>query len=266
MKSSLIHKIMLTSTLILALLSTDCLAEQRQIALTIDDLPFVGEGKSYHLGLIIDALKAEKIPATGFVIAGNIAPTDWVTLEKFHDSGFEVGNHTLTHANLGAISSSQFIHEIDAADKILSPLLTKPKFFRYPYLAMGQGEKKNEVLDHLSNKNYHIATITIDSKDTMFNLLLLAVPEKQRRDFFESLRPTYIDFIKQQTIRAEEENRLRHNPAQPQVLLLHANLLNAYALPAIIKFYKENGYSFVNLEVALAKNKSHQPMSERIED
>lgn len=253
MKIAFLTRLVLT---LLFIVSTDCPAGKRQIALTIDDLPFIGEGKSYHLGLIIDALKANKIPAAGFVIAGNITPTDWSTLEKFHDEGFEVGNHTLTHANLNTLSTANSIHEIDAADKILAPILTKPKFFRYPYLAMGRGEKNDQILDYLSNKNYHIAPITIDSKDFVFNQLLLAVPEKQRRDFFEALKPCYLNFLKQQTIKAEEESNLRHNPFQPQVLLIHANLLNAYALPDLINFYKENGYTFVNLEVALGTHKT----------
>lgn len=41
------------------------------------------------------------------------------------------------------------------------------------------------------------------------------------------------------------------NPEQSQILLIHANLLNAYVLPDIINLYKQNGYEFVSLENAL---------------
>lgn len=237
--------------LILTMLATVGFAQKKEIALTIDDLPFVGEQKNFHLNMILDSLKTNRIPATGFVIAREINTQNWQMLQKFREAGLGLGNHTFSHKNLNKVDSKIYIQEIETADKILAPLLTEPKFFRYPYLAMSEGEKKNKVIEYLSNKNYHIAPITIDSRDFVFNQLLMAVPQNKRRDFLEALKPCYLNFIWQQTLLAEENNRSAHKTGRAQILLIHANLLNAYSLPDIINLYKEHGYTFVSLGQAL---------------
>ena len=226
-------------------------AQKRLLALTIDDLPFVGESKNFHLNMIIDTLKATAVPATGFVIAKEVTANNMPTLQKFHEAGLGIGNHTLSHTNLNHVSADRYIQEIAEADRILSPVLTEPKFFRYPYLVTGDGFKKERVMHYLSSKSYQIAPINIDSKDFIFNQLLLSVPESERRHFLTVLKPCYLDFIWQQTLKAEEHSRYNRKPDQAQILLIHANLLNAYVLPDIINLYKQNGFSFVSLEEAL---------------
>lgn len=237
-----------------------CFAQKREIAITIDDLPFVGEAANFHLNMIIDALKSTDTPATGFVIASKVRADNWPTLHKFHDAGLGLGNHTLTHANLNRIAAETYIQEVEAADKILLPVLTEPKFFRYPYLATSNGRKKNLVVNYLAAKNYQIAPITIDSRDFTFNQLLLSVPESERRNFLAALKPCYLDYIRQQTLKAEERSRLAKKPEQSQILLIHANLLNAYVLPDIINLYKQNGYVFVSLAEALTPTKKKEKL------
>jgi peptidoglycan/xylan/chitin deacetylase (PgdA/CDA1 family) len=235
-------------------------APSKQIAITIDDLPFVGEYRNFHLNLIIEALKTQHVPATGFIIAGEVRKNNWEMLYKFREAGFELGNHTLTHANLSTLSSKASIREIREADAILAPVLTKPKYFRYPYLAMSSGKKREEILCFLAKKNYHVAPITVDSKDFVFNQRLLAVPEIERRAYLEELKPFYLDFIQHQTVHAEKQLQGTH---QSQILLIHANLLNAYVLTDIINLYKRQGYTFVSLKEALKTFKKPERCSKK---
>lgn len=237
--------------IVLGLLLTNVsFANHRMIALTIDDLPFVGESKNFHLDKIMESLTTYDVPATGFIIAKEVNAKNWPMLEKFRDAGFGLGNHTMTHANLNRMSAKSYIDEIEAADKLLAPVLTKPKYFRYPYLAMAKGAKKDEVVNYLAANHYQIAPITIDSKDFMFNQILLSVPENERRIFLNVLKPCYIDFIWEQTLKAEAMAK-GHKQDQAQILLIHANLINAYVLPDIIELYRQNGYEFVSLNYAL---------------
>lgn len=245
----------LAFTLLLAtLLSNPIFAQNKQIAITIDDLPFVGEARNFHLNLMKNTLTQQQIPATGFIIAKEVHSDNWAMLSEFKDAGFGLGNHTYSHANLNALSTEEYINEIKKADELLVPLLTKPKYFRYPYLAMGNGDKKDKILCYLLEKDYQIAPITIDSKDFVFNQRLLSVPELGRRAYFQELMPFYLDFIKTQTLKAEESN-----PNSAQILLIHANLLNAYALPSLIALYRQQGYTFVSLEEAL---KTHHALNQ----
>lgn len=233
-------------------------AQNRQIAITIDDLPFVGGNQNQHLNQILHALKQDDVPATGFIIANHVKPNHWPMLRKFRESGFGLGNHTASHLNLNQVDLDTYIQDVDEADKRLAPFLSEPKFFRYPYLAMGDTQKKNKVLAYLKSKHYHIAPISIDSKDFIFNQLLLSIPQENRHAFLETLTPAYVNFVWQQTLKAEARSKMRHQSNDPQILLIHANLLNAYALPEIINLYRIHGYRFISLEAALMKSESQK--------
>ncbi|STX28604.1 polysaccharide deacetylase [Legionella beliardensis] len=249
MRIKLLRKFTLLILLLLSL--NQSFAANREIALTIDDLPFVGNKKNFHLNMILSTLKEYAVPATGFIVAGDIQSSNWTMLQKFRDAGFGLGNHTVSHANLNKVNTEAYLEEIELADQLLLPILTEPKYFRFPYLATGSGEKKEKVMQYLVDNNYQIAPITIDSRDFLFNRKLVAVPEEARENYLNELKPQYLDFIWQQTLKAQERSRRAHNPDQAQILLIHANLLNAYTLPDIINLYKEHGFTFVSLQEAL---------------
>lgn len=238
-------------TFVLSLISTCLFAASKTIAITIDDLPFVGDYRNFHLNMIIETMKEQRIPATGFIIGQEVRPDNWEVLNKFRDAGFSLGNHTYSHISLNAVPTDNYIHDITRADKLLSRVLTEPKYFRYPYLAMGNGPKRDEVLCYLEQMNYQVAPITVDSKDFFFNQRLLSVPELNRRGYLDAIKPFYLEFIWRQTAKAEEKSQINHHPEQAQILLIHANLLNAYVLQDIIKLYKQHGYHFVTLDSAL---------------
>ncbi len=266
MKNCLLMIKNLCILVLFATLSTTLHAQQKTIALTIDDLPFVGEYRNQHLKMMIDTMKQQQITATGFIIAHEVRHDNWPILHEFKDAGFDLGNHTYSHANLGRLSTHDAIAEIKKADTLLAPVLTKPKYFRYPYLSMNTGAKREALLCYLAKKHYKVAPITIDSKDFVFNQRLLSVPELQRRDYFNYMKPFYLEFIQQQTKKAEEHSQYHHNPEQAQILLIHANLLNAYVLPDIIKLYKEQGYEFITLTEALKSYKESIRCKSKITD
>lgn len=247
----MLKKIIFLSLVLLLAFKHSCFAQTRQIAITMDDLPFIGEAKNFHLKMILETLKDNEIPFTGFIIANTINPDNWQMLHQFRDSGFGLGNHSFSHINLSKVDTEGYIQEIEKADKILSRVLTEPKYFRYPYLNMGTGAKREAILAYLHAKHYRIAPITIDSKDFLFNKELYSVPQEERPAFLEELKFRYLDYIWEETLKAEEQNRYKRNPEQAQILLIHANLLNAYVLPDIIELYRQHGFSFVSLEDAL---------------
>jgi peptidoglycan-N-acetylglucosamine deacetylase len=229
----------------------------REIAITLDDLPLVGSTGHNEAALkrehdrffsILDTLVENKVPATGFVIAGSIGKGQWEMLEAFHDAGFTIGNHTYSHANLNSMSSEKYIENVARADKILSPLMSHPRYFRYPYLAEGRGQKKILVQQYLSEHDYIIAPITIDTKDFRFNSQLYRVPYRARPNYLPKLKKQYLSYIWKQTLRAEK--RAKEKPVR-QILLLHANLLNSHFLGDIIKMYRDHGYQFITLQKAL---------------
>lgn len=242
------------------MISFTATAAERLIAITIDDLPFVGSTHNKESNLqrehdrflsIMQMALDRKVPITGFVIAGTIEKDQWQLLELFLKNGFPLGNHTYSHPNLGTMSAEKYIADIDHADKILTPLFNGPKYFRYPYLAESQGKKKQQVYDYLAEHNYVIAPVTIDSKDYNFNTQLFAIAYRQREQNLPQLKKRYLAYIWGQTLRAEERAKKMHRENDAQILLIHANLLNSYCLGDIIDMYEKNGYTIISLDEAL---------------
>lgn len=244
--------------ILLTTLSCNTFAGTREISITIDDLPLVGSKMNTPANQkratdrfmnIIRVLKEYQVPATGFVIGRAIDKGQWEFLEEFKNAGFIIGNHTYSHGNLNVMSAEKYIADIDKADKILTPLFSDIKFFRYPYLAEGNKNNKRQVLEYLSENNYVIAPVTIDSKDFRFNEELYKIPFKQREQYvFSKMKPRYLNYIWKQTLIAENQS---NGKSTKQILLLHSNLLNSYLLEDILKMYKDNGYKFISLAEAL---------------
>ena len=229
----------------------------REIAITIDDLPLVAskmdtpgnqQRSTERFARIVQAFTENSVPATGFVIAGAIGKGQWAFLQQFHDAGLMIGNHTYSHYDLNHMSAEKYIADVDRADKKLAPIMTEPKYFRYPYLAEGNSQSKPKVLAYLADHHYTIAPVTIDSKDYRFNEQLYHVPYRQREGYVNKLKTSYLAYIWDQTLRAEK--RANGQPVK-QILLIHANLLNSYVLGDIIQMYKRNGYTFITLTEAL---------------
>lgn len=250
-------KIYANSLLMIAvlLMTNTSQASDKAISITIDDLPFVGSGASSNdikrgkdrFNQILQALISEQVPATGFVIAGAIAKGQWQLLEKFKKEGFIIGNHTYTHANLNEMGAERYIKEIAKADKRLSPLMPEKKYFRYPYLAEGRGKSRRDVQTYLTENQYIIAPVTIDSKDFQFNMQLLAI-KRNRTEHLEKIKQRYLSYIWKETEKAE---KIAHGKPVKQILLLHANLLNSHLIADVIQLYKVHGYRFITLDEAL---------------
>lgn len=245
-------------------LSTSCLADDREIAITIDDLPFVGSGSNTPASLkrtqdrfmaIVNTLVDNQVPATGFVIGGAVAKNEWDLLEQFHNqAGLTLGNHTYTHRSLNGLTAEKYIEDIERADKKLESVMSEPKYFRYPYLAESKGEKKQKVLDWLNEHQYTVAPVTIDSKDYEFNARFYRIPYRNRAKSIDSFKKGYLAFIWKQTLRAEQQAQKVDGQPKKQILLLHANLLNSLCLSDIITLYRSHGYKFISLSEALQGN------------
>jgi peptidoglycan/xylan/chitin deacetylase (PgdA/CDA1 family) len=234
-----------------------CMGQTREIAITIDDLPLVAskmdtpgnqQRSRERFAKLIQALTDHQVPATGFIIAGAIGKGQWEFLEQFRQAGFMLGNHTYSHRSLGQMGADKYIADIAHADKVIAPLLTEPKYFRYPYLAEGSKESRPRVREYLAEHHYIIAPVTIDSKDFEFNERLYKVPFRVREKYVSKVKGPYLDYIWRQTLKAEKKADGR--PVK-QILLIHANLLNSYLLGDIIELYKKNGYTFITLTQAL---------------
>jgi len=85
-----------------------------RLAITIDDLPYVGLGQtSPEEGLafvqaITKALSEHGIEATGFAVGEQVAPRKIPALNAFAEAGHTIGNHSWSHPNYRDLTADQF--------------------------------------------------------------------------------------------------------------------------------------------------------------
>lgn len=194
-------------------------AEKKRIYLTFDDGPSKGITPR-----ILDILKANNIKATFFVVGNKISECKDIML-RINNEGHSIGLHTYTHKYKKVYSSQEaFIDEMQkTSDEIYKVLGIRPKIIRFP-----GGSKKhlnNEFEIKLKNLGYRIFDWNISAADGFNNNIS---SDKIFRNCID---------------KKEKFNRA--------VVLMHCsaeNIQTVYALPSIIKHYRQCGYEFYPID------------------
>jgi len=104
-------------------------ANKNKVALTFDDGPAIGVTRS-----IIETLKKNDVPATFFLLGQNVFLNPNLAKE-ISDSGFEIGNHSFTHAKNIHSSQNRLNLEVRSTNYLLEKITGKvPKYYRPPFL------------------------------------------------------------------------------------------------------------------------------------
>jgi len=132
------------------------------IALTIDDGP-----ASPYTGQMLDELKALNVKATFFLIGQNADRYPGL-VKRIWNEGHEIGNHTYTHPNIGAIPSIRAEFELNATQRVFQSLLHRSTLlFRPPYNADAEPNAAEEVqpIVEASEMNYITVLEFLDPQD-----------------------------------------------------------------------------------------------------
>lgn len=239
----------------------------RQMALTIDDLPSQEVARADESALaarnarIVAALKGTH--AVGFVnedkleVGGKVDPKRVQWLRDWLAAGIELGNHTYNHNGLHQTPIEAYERSILDGERVLRPLMAEfertPRWFRHPYLHAGQDDAVRVRLDaFLAEHGYRVAPVSVDNGEWIYaraySLLLEAGKGREAR----ALIPDYVDYMEAKCQFFEQASKRLFGREIPQVLLFHANALNADALPALLERLRKRGYEFVDLDTALA--------------
>lgn len=241
----------------------------RKIALTFDDLPYAGRPSPGPLADaqratagILKTLELWRAPAIGFVNAAGLdvpGETEARTalLRAWVDGGLDLGNHTSSHLDLDDASIQAFEADIDRGDRVIRTLLERRglplRYFRYPFNHTGRDLRTKQAIEmFLAARGYRIAPFTIDSGDEVFNLPYVEALKAGDRGKTEVLGRAYIDFVLAATRFAQDVAPRIFEREIPQVMLLHANDLNADWLYPLLRRLMEEGYSFITLDEAMA--------------
>jgi peptidoglycan-N-acetylglucosamine deacetylase len=245
---------------------------QRQIAITFDDLPSVPtydlkELKSLTTKLI-ETLKRNKVPVIGFVNEGKLhrragdssqpheVEERTAILKLWVDAGFELGNHTYSHLDMFNSSAEKFEQDLVAGEQVTKRLLAakgmKLRYFRHPYLNTGASlEMKNAFDKILADRNYIVAPVTVDNQDYVFAAVYADALKNGDRALMKRVGEAYVPYMEAYFEFYERQSSTLLGYEIKQVLLVHANMLNADYFDDMIAMMKKRGYKLISLEEAL---------------
>ncbi len=129
--------------------------ETRKVWLTFDDGPH-----PQHTVTILDALKAEGIVATFFVVGQNVTTAGKKLLRRARGEGHCIGNHSFSHRNMESLSEQEVRSEILSTEALIADLLDPVKIFRPPFLA------SNAMIDRIvAELGYLKILMNVDTLD-----------------------------------------------------------------------------------------------------
>ncbi len=266
--ASLGFKLALLGLLLLTLLPK---SQSQTVAMTVDDLPYApGSSNSPTLEdartaelinkKLLRAFSHAHIPVTGFVIERDAEQIGIATgrkiLKRWTRPGFDLGNHTYSHADSDSLSIDQFEQEIIRGEKTIGPLLQsvsrKPRYFRFPYNHTGDTKEKHDAIAaFLAARGYRLAPCTIDNSDYEFNATYVLALARHDNETAAGLRADYLSYTAAEIDWYSKIDQQVFGSEVPHVMLLHDNQLNADTVSGIIALFQQRGYRFVTLTEVL---------------
>ena len=245
-------------------------AQQRKVAITIDDLPYVrgslpaNDADVQSAAAIVNrkllaAFQAHHVPVTGFVIQKSVESLgpelgpgilkDWIA------QGLDLGNHTWSHLDINGLSEEQIEQEIVRGESTIGPLMEqagkKLAFFRFPMNHAGDTKQKHDAISaFLSRRGYQLATCTIDTSDYLFNNAYIRMLANHDRASARKLRHEYLAYTSTEIDYYAALNKQVLGYEPPEVMLLHDNRLNGDVIEEVLRLFEARHYQFVTLDRA----------------
>ncbi|MCF8323418.1 MAG: polysaccharide deacetylase family protein [Leadbetterella sp.] len=258
---------------------TPLFAQQKQVCFSIDDLPVVNYGinsPEFHNHItdkLLTGLKKHEIQAIGFVnegkmydAKGKVITFQKENLEKWLKYGMDLGNHTFRHKDFNNVDFSDYTAEILKGEKITKALLRKydkeMKYFRHPFLHVGYTQNRADSLENFLKKHDYItAPVTIDNEDYLFANGYQKALIKKDTVLAQTIGKDYISYMEQKIFYYEKMSQGLFNKQIPQILLIHASLLNADYIQALAEIYTKNGYKFTSMDLIMADEAYKTPIT-----
>lgn len=264
----LLFNFMLLTILFTSFLFSQKDETKRYIAVTFDDLPMntkhLEDGNQWieQTQKLLSTVKKFNIPAIGFVneyklyVNDAIDSTRLKALQLWVDADLELGNHTFSHPDYHNTENEEFFADIIKGEKITKELLSQKnktlEYFRHPFLHTGNSlEKKKGLEDFLKQHNYTIAPVSIDNGEWIYARAYENAYNNKDSELMKQIGSEYVNYMIDKTIYFENQSVKLFGREIKQILLVHANMINADYFDELADELLKHNYQFISLKEAL---------------
>jgi len=246
---------------------TSHVATQREIAVTFDDLPAVSTQRDIATwkeitNKLIKTISSNRIPAIGFVNENKLISDGRrdearaALLRMWINAGLELGNHTYSHRSLNNTPLEEFESDTIRGEQTVTGLLTekgkKLRYFRHPFLHTGRSlETKKAFESFLAGRGYTIAPVTIDNSDWIFARAYDNARDASDDRAMKQVADAYVPYMERKIDYWERQSVALFGREVKQILLVHANAINADHFGDLVRMLRKRGYRFISLDEAL---------------
>lgn len=234
-------------------------AQQRQIALTIDDAPmgagpfFSGERRGQ---MMVQRLRQAGVEqALFFVITGSIDEEGAIRLRNYSKAGHRLANHTHTHPSAHRIPWKAYRDDIRQADSVMNTLPGSVPFFRYPYLHEGlDTTSRDSIRASIQELGLANGYVTVDTYDWYIHALAGEAKQDGKKIRMAALRQFWVDHMIQ-CIEFYDSVAVANIGRSPRhVLLLHENDLTGLFIYDLVKKLELEEWEIIPATAAYSDN------------
>ncbi len=249
----------------------------KRIAITVDDLPYasatpmsMAEAARLNDGLL-QALRRHEAPAIGFVNEDRLLVPGQIDrgvaiLEAWLDAGMTLGNHNFGHVGLWTSSVDQVQAAVLKGEVITRWLTTRRglplRYYRPPFTQTGRTEADRETFERfLQTHGYTLAPFTVEHDDYLFACVYDHLDGTDAASDRRTVEDDYDAHLRRSIGVFESMSDQLFGRQIPQILLIHANRLNADTLDRSLRTLEALGYRFITLDEALQDEAYQRPVA-----
>ena len=211
--------------------------------------------------LLIEKLKAHRVPAIGFVQGGMISngekmyPVRAEMIRTWRDSGFEIGIGGYKHIWFHDTPFNEYVANTEKNEtitmKILAEKNTPLRYFSYPFLNNGKTiEDKNRFENWLTTRGLRSIKYTFDNSEWVYSFAYDMARKDNDINTMKEIRAEYLDYMTKMTEHYEAYSQEMFGRDIAQTLVLTPSRLITDTADDFFGMLQKRGYKFVSMDEA----------------
>lgn len=222
--------------------------------------------------ILIEKLKAHKVPAIGFLLGAAISdgekllPVRAEIVRNWRDAGLEIGIGGYKHIWFHDTKFEDYVANAELNEKFAKQILgeknLKLRYFSYPFLNTGKTiEDKNRFEKWLAERDLKSIKYTFDNSEWMYSFAYDIARKDNDAAKMRQIRGEFLEYMAKMLAHHEAYSQEMFTRDIAQTLVLTPSRLVADSADDLFGMFEKNGYEFVSMEAAQADKAYQTPES-----